>query len=197
MRQLTAMRAGLRRSRAAGPLAAALMLACVSSAPADVIERERFTEPISQDYEWCGIAVHEEGSLTGAVHFRVGTGELESTFFQHLTYKFATTITNTANGRFVTVVAHEVIQDVKATHLEGTLFQETFLDAGQPWVVMDMNGDIVLRDRGVVRVTVIFDTLGDDMPGGEIVDVLIDDARGPHPSWDEEEFCAIVRDTIG
>jgi hypothetical protein len=180
-----------------GPLAAALILVCVAPASADVIERERFSEPISQDYEWCGLAVHEEGSLTVTVHLRVGTGELESEFFQHLTYKLATTITNTANGRFMTVVAHEVIQDVKATHLEGTLFLETVLDAGQPWVIRDMNGDLVLRDRGVVRVSWIFDTLGDDMPGGQVVEVLSDDARGPHPSWNEEEFCAIIRDTIG
>ena len=197
MRQLTAMRAGLRRPRAAGPLAVALMLACVASAPAQVIDSERFIEPISEDYELCGLAVHEEGSLAVTVHFRVGTGELESEFFQHLTYKFASTITNTANGRFVTVDAHQVIQDVKSTHLEGSLFQDTILEAGQASIVRDMNGDLVLRDRGAVRVSVIFDTLGDDMPGGEIVDVLSDVAYGPHPSRNEEEFCATIRDTIG
>ena len=125
MRQFTAMRAGLRRRRAAGPLAVALILACVAPASADVIDRVRFIEPISEDYEWCGLAVHEEGSVAVSVHFRVGKGELEQEFSQHLTYKLATTITNTANGRFVTVGAHEVIQDVKATHLEGTLFKET------------------------------------------------------------------------
>jgi hypothetical protein len=197
MRQLTAMRAGLRRRRAAGPLAVALILACVAPASAEVIERERFIEPISEDYEFCGLAVHEEGSVAVAVHFRVGTGEREQAFFQHLTYKFATTITNTANGRFVTVVAHEVIQDVKATHLEGTLFQETYIEAGKDWVIRNMNGDLILHDRGVARVSFIFDTLGDGMPGGEIVEILSDDARGPHPSWNEEEFCATIRDTIG
>src|SRR5918994_7615519 len=125
----------LRQRALIGPLLVALMLVCVPSASAQVVDRERFSEAISEDFELCGIAVHEEGSLTGAVHFRVGKGEVESKFFQHLTYKLASTITNTANGRFMTVVAPEVIQDVKATHLEGTLFEITVLDAGQPWVI--------------------------------------------------------------
>jgi len=199
MRQLTAMRAARRRCRVAGPLAVALILACVAPASAEVIERERFSEPISEDYEWCGIAVHEEGSLTGAVHFRVGTGEVESKFFQHLTFRFASTITNTANGRFVTVMSHLVVQDAKAIHVEGTLFQVTVVEAGQSLVLRDMNGDVLLRDRGAIRASLLYDTLGDDMPGGEVVEVLSDDPRGPHPSFSqsEEEFCAMVHDTIG
>ena len=71
------------------------------------------------------------------------------------------------------------------------------MEAGRDWVIRDMNGDLVLHDRGVVRFSVIFDTLGDNMPGGEIVEFLSDVARGPHPSWNEEEFCATIRDTIG
>ena len=199
MRQLTAMRAGLRRRRVAGPLALALMLACVSPASAQVVERDRFSEPISEDYELCGIAVHEEGSVTGTVHFRVGKGDVESKFFQHLTYRFATTITNTANGRFVTVLAHAVVQDLKATPLGGTLFEVTLLEAGQTLVLRDMSGNLLLRDRGVVRTSLLYDTLGDDMPGGEVVELLSDDPRGPHPGFlmSEEEYCALVHDAIG
>jgi hypothetical protein len=180
-------------------IATAVVAAWVLPAQATVINRERFSEPISEDYDLCGIAVHEEGQVTGTIQFRAGTGELESTFFQHLTYRVATTITNPANGKFYTFTAHAVVQDVKATPVEGTIFEFTFLEAGQPFVIRDMNGNVVLRDRGVIRSTLLFDTLGDDMPGGDVVEFLADVVRGPHPqfSMSEEEFCATVQDLIG
>jgi hypothetical protein len=62
-----------------------------------------------------------------------------------------------------------------------------------------MAGNVVLRDRGRIFFTFIFDTLGDSKPGGEIVDELAPRVAGPHPLFDmsEDAFCGMVGDLIG
>ena len=52
-------------------------------------------------------------------------------------------------------------------------------------MLRDMTGGILLRDRGVIRTTVLFDTLGDDTPGGVTLEELDVSVAGPHPgsSW--------------
>jgi hypothetical protein len=56
----------------------------------------------------------------------------------------------------------------------------------------------VLRDRGVIRSTILFDTLGDDTPGGEEVGERVTvRLAGRHPSFDEVAFCAAVEELIG
>ena len=187
----------LRHRRVTGLRLVALMLACVPSASAEMVERERFSEPISKDYEQCGIGVHEEGEVIRSIQFRVGKGKLESAFFEHLNYRLATTISNPENGKYVTVHAHTVVQDMQATRAGGTLVEVTILEAGQPRVLRDMSGNVVLRDRGAIRNTVLFDTLGDDTPGGAIVQVLAEEVHGPHPGLSDAEFCAMLQEQLG
>lgn len=189
-----------RRSATVGLIATLLILAGAIPAQATVIQRERFNDPISEDFEFCGIAVHEEGQVSGFQQFRVGKGKVESAFFELAHYHWATTVTNTENGNFFTLDNHAVVHDVKATRVEGTIFEFTSLEAGQPFVLRDMSGNVVLRDRGVIRTTLLFDTLGDATPGGEVVEgSFVDDVRGPHPgfSMGDEAFCAIVQDLLG
>ena len=73
----------------------------------------------------------------------------------------------------------------------------TTIDAGQPIRIRDMTGQVVSRDRGVIRETFLFDTHGDDTPGGEFGERLSVQVSGPHPLlpgfFDEDAFCAIVR----
>jgi hypothetical protein len=61
-----------------------------------------------------------------------------------------------------------------------------------------MTGRIVSRDRGVIQETYLFDTLGDDTPGGLYLETLGLRVSGPHPLssegfFDQDAFCAIVR----
>jgi hypothetical protein len=87
---------------------------------------------------------------------------------------------------------------VKATPLGGNVFEFRFQEAGTV-VVRDMGGNVMLRDRGVFRTTIVFDTLGDSMPGGDVLDETVDRVSGPHPLFemDEAAFCAMVDDLIG
>jgi hypothetical protein len=86
--------------------------------------------------------------------------------------------------------------DVKATPLGGNVFEFKFRESGIV-VVRDMAGVVVARDRGAVWTTIVFDTLGDSMPGGEVLDETVDRVSGPHPLFDEAAFCATVHDLIG
>ena len=53
----------------------------------------------------------------------------------------------------------------------------TTIDAGQPIRIRDMTGRVVSRDRGVIRETYLFDTLGvsgvNDIPVGTLRAVLL------------------------
>ena len=87
---------------------------------------------------------------------------------------------------------------MKATPLGGDVFEFSFHEAGTV-VVRDIDGNVVLRDSGVFRTTIEFDTLGDSMPGGDVIEETIDRVSGPHPLFgmDETSFCAMVHDLIG
>jgi predicted esterase len=63
-------------------------------------------------------------------------------------------------------------------------------------VVEDSSGNVVLRDRGALRFRYLFDTGGDDEPGGTLVEFLGADVGGPHPSL-FTDFCQIAGDLIG
>ena len=88
--------------------------------------------------------------------------------------------------------------EVKATQVEGTdnEYEFTQIESGQPFVVEDSSGRVVLRDRGSIRFHVVFDTGGDDVPGGEFVDFLGLEVRGPHPGF-YTEFCRVAGDLVG
>jgi len=189
--------AGFRRCVATAATLALVVLAWALPAEAQVIDRERFEFSFSEDTELCGIAVHQETEVSGREHIRVGKGKTASAFFAHVNYSYTDVFTNPANGRFLVIEGHAVFQETKATRVEGTIFRFTSVEAGQPAVLRDMSGRVVLRDRGVIRVTILFDTLGDATPGGEVLELISERLSGPHPGFDEDVFCAAVEDLIG
>ena len=92
----------------------------------------------------------------------------------------------------------DVPTQVKATKVEGTVYEFTQIEAGQPFVIEDSSGLVAaLRDRGVIRYHIVFDTGGDNEPGGgEFVDFLGADVNGPHPGFDTF-YCEIVGSLVG
>ena len=96
-------------------------------------------------------------------------GEFATAFFLHDNYEFLETWTRRDTGEFVTISGNGLMHETKATHVSGTIFEFTSINAGQPFVVRDSDGNLILRDRGVIRQVIQFDTLGDDVPGGAFV----------------------------
>jgi hypothetical protein len=174
-------------------LGAALLLLTVAAAPvgATVIEHEHYSDEYAFSFDDCGFWIDVEGKAEGVAHFRVGKGGLASAFFLHDNYSFVETSTRRDTGDFFTATGNGVFHETKATHVEGTIFEFTSINAGNPFSVWDSNGNLVLRDRGVVRQVLQFDTLGDDVPGGEFIKDVSFSVHGPHPGI-EFDACAML-----
>jgi hypothetical protein len=185
-------------ARVALPVVVAIALLALGAIPAGatIFEKGRFSEPYSFTYDDCGFEVEVEGTETVQYRIRQGKGKTASFFFFRATVSFQETHTNPDTGEWFLVRGHGVFNEVKATRVEGSIFRVVAIQAGQPFVVENSAGEVVLRDRGVIRFTILFDTQGDDVPGGVEVEFLGADVRGPHPGFDAD-FCEIARELIG
>ena len=103
-----------RRCVATAGVLALVLIAGALPARAEVINHQRFTDSFSDDFELCGIPVHSDGEESGFFLQRVGTGDLDSLFFVHINVTTTETITNPANGKFLVIESHEVIQETRA-----------------------------------------------------------------------------------
>jgi hypothetical protein len=173
----------------------ATTVAAVAVAPAAqgaIFDRIRFDDfPYSFEEEICGIELQIEGTVTGHSTVRTGKGKKATAFFEHTNFAYSETWT-AANGRFVTVTGNANFNEVKAVALGGSLFTFTQVEAGQPFRLYDSQANLLLRDRGAIRFTVVFDTLGDATPGGIVIEELEPSVRGPHPGFDDETLCPVL-----
>ena len=179
-------------------LAGSLALAAASPAQAAVFEHGTFSFEESVDEDLCGIAAHRDTTVTGKFRTRTGKGDLDQAFFGQALIDSTDTFTNLATGASFSIEGSFIGKDVKATPLGGNLFEFSGLEAGTV-TVRDMDGNVVLSDSGAIWRTFVFDTFGDSMPGGDVLDETVDRVSGAHPFFemDEAAFCDMVHDLIG
>ena len=146
----------------------------------------------SFSYDFCGFEVTVEVTFHGVFSIREGKGARSSAFFVH--DKFWYTETHSANDKFFTISGNGLFQETRAIPLGGTLFEFHSVEAGQPFVVRGMDGEVLLRDRGVIRRSIVFDTLGDGVPGGTFIEETGLHIAGPHPGFfvDPMEACTLL-----
>lgn len=188
------------RRYVAVPAVLATMAVTAGAVPAQatVFDKGPVTFEDSHTEDVCGIAVRHDFAITGHFRNRTGKGELDQAFFGQSSVHITDTFTNLATNAFFTNEARVTDMDVKATPLGGNVFEFIFRESGMG-VVRDMDGNVVLRDRGAIWTRLVFDTLGDSEPGGETLEESVIRVSGPHPGFeqDEEAFCATVHDLIG
>jgi hypothetical protein len=173
------------------PLAVAALVAA-PAAQATTFERIRLDAvPYAFEDVQCGIEVQVQGTASGLINLRTGKGDKATAFFEHDVIAYRETWT-AANGRFVTVTGKSSFNDVKAVPLGDNLFRFTLVEAGQPFRLFDSHGNLLIRDRGGVHFTIVFDTLGDGTPGGVVVEELEPSVRGPHPGFDDATLCPVL-----
>jgi hypothetical protein len=175
------------------PLAlAAATLAAAPAAQATTFDRIRLDAvPYAFEEVRCGIEIQVEGTASGHINLRAGKGDRATAFFEHDVIAYRETWT-AANRQFVTVTGKASFNDVKAVPLGDNLFRFTLVEAGQPFRLYDAQGDLLIRDRGAIRFSIVFDTLGDDTPGGIVVEALEPSVRGPHPGFDDATLCPVL-----
>jgi hypothetical protein len=179
---------------------AAFLALAVAPAGATVVERGTFSgSELGVADSICGIDVVRDSTFSGRFRDRVDKASDGQAFLERFNGQFRDVFTNPLNHRSMSIEAKELSNELKATQVAGNVYAFVTIEAGQPFVVRDGDGNVVLRDRGVVRRRVLFDTLGDSTPGGVFVDEEILSVSGPHPGFDqtEAEFCAIVEGLIG
>jgi len=183
-------------------LFASLAIGPIAGAPAQatVVDRGTFagSETGVAD-ELCEIAVVRDSTFRGSFRIRLDKASDEQAFFQRLNFEYRDVFTNPLNGRSLTFEGKSLSNELTATQVEGNIYSFTTIEAGQPFVVRDSAGNVVLRDRGVIRHRILFDTLGDSAPGGITLEDEVVGIGGPHPGFEqsEEEFCGMVEGLIG
>lgn len=151
---------------------------------ATVIERGPYSGTYAFSYDCDFSKINVQGEFGGTASIRVGKGSKATAFFAHDNYWFREVHTAAATQTWVMVSGNGLFQETKATPMGGSIFTFTSVNAGQPFVVTSSAGDILLRDRGAIRETILFDTGGDAVPGGTFLGSLSFDVHGPHPGLD-------------
>ena len=188
------------RLAAAAVAAAALAILTVWSqaAEATIFDGGFYVFPYEFSYDDCGFPVEVVGESSGHFRLREGKGALAGTFFLKDAFSYREVHTNLETGLSFVQRGHGVFNEVRATPLGGTIFEFEAIEAGQPFVIEDSAGNVVVRDRGALRHRIVFDTLGDDEPGGLVLEELDSSVHGPHPGFaDDFPFCEIAAELTG
>jgi hypothetical protein len=176
-------------------IAVAITSVAAAAAPAAVVEKGRFVdEQYGFSYD-CGFPVEVTGIASGNFRLRQGTGDDATAFFSLDRISYREIHTNPQTGAWFSVSGHFANNEVSATRVEGSLFTFEIIKAGPVAVIEDSSGNLVSKDRGVVRSTILFDTGGDQNPGGEFVDLIDLRLAGPHPTFDRR--CDVASELIG
>ena len=178
----------MRRHRFTSVAAAfAVAASATATATATVTEHGRFAEEAFEFGYDCGFQMEVAGVASGNYRLRDGG---DGMFFSLDRISFHETHTNTQTGEWFTLSGRFASNETRARHVEGSLHELHIVKAGQVAVIRDSDGDLISRDRGAVRRTVLFDTGGDAEPGGQVVDLIDLDLAGPHESLGD--LCAIA-----
>jgi hypothetical protein len=170
----------------------------VASASAAPIVREHYSGTDSFSFDDCGFTIDATSTFSGLFMLNEGRrGDATPYLFDN--YEYDGVFTNPATGAWLTLHGQGLYKDLHIVNVEGTVYRVESMEAGQPFVVRDSDGNLVVRDRGLLRVGFTVDTLGDDDLGNDFFidgtwELLAD--NGVHPGF-YVDFCAIAADLIG
>ena len=160
-----------------------LVLAVAGPAQAAPLVREHYSWTDSFSFDDCGFLITVEAEGEGVFMLKAPRADGAPPYFFD-NYEVHETLT--ANGRTVTIDHSGLYKDLRITHVSGTIYQFVAIEAGQPFVVRDAEGNVLVRDRGVIKTTFQVDTLGDtDLDN----DIFIEGSNsvlmvsGPHPGF--------------
>jgi hypothetical protein len=180
----------------AAAAALVLALAAVVPARATVIGHEHYSGTDSFSFNDCGFTIDVVSTFEGVAHLRVDKGG--QAFLSTDNYSFRDVLTNRVTKKWFVIRGNGMFHEVSATQVSGNVYEFVAIESGQPFVMEDSAGNVVARDRGVIRQTYLFDTLGDGTPGGVFVEETGLSVHGPHPGFaDDFPFCELAADLTG
>jgi hypothetical protein len=165
-------------------------------ASATVIEQEHYSGTDSFSFDDCGFTLDVQSEFHGQALLRVDKGG--EAFLVKDKFWYRDVYTNPDTGKWFVVRGNGLFHEIKATQVSGTIYEFVAVEAGQPFVLEDSAGNVLVRDRGVIRHTALFDTLGDGTPGAVFLEETETLVHGPHPGFaDDFPFCEIAADLTG
>ena len=140
--------------------------------------------------------MHFDAHVWGRFAYREVPGSDGQAFLAQDNYHFTNVLTNRDTGDWFLLRGQGVLKEKTATQIAGDVWAFTSIEAGQPFVVEDSDGNVIVRDRGMLETRVVIDTLGDSELGGiELKFELLAD-HGSHPGF-YRDFCDIASELIG
>ena len=148
------------------------------------LERENYSFTDGFDFDDCGFSIHDEVTGKGTFILKAPRTPDGPPYYMD-NYEVHETLT--ANHRTLYVDHQGLYKDLHITLVEDTVYRFVSMESGRPFTVTDESGNILIRDRGLLRTTFLIDTLGDtDLEN----DVYIEDSlellaeHGSHPGYD-------------
>jgi hypothetical protein len=185
------MKAGLTALAAIAVLAFGASLAAGA-----VIESGFYSGTDSSSFDDCGFTLNIESEFSG--HFVLRADNDGQAFYIKDNFSYRDVLTNAATGQWFVIRGNALFSEIKATQVRENIYEFVAIEAGQPFVIEDSAGNVIVRDRGVIRTTSLFDTLGDGLPGGEFIEETHQSVHGPHPGFaDDFPFCEIAAELTG
>ena len=144
--------------------AGAIVVAAAAPVSAKPITRECYSFQESDTFTdtECGnpITIDYTAAFLGLFKLKSGRhGDPTPYLFDN--YSSVETFTNVANDKTATVRHQGLFKDMRITHVEGTVYRFTAIEAGRPVVVFGPDGTKLIFDRGRIRFTFLVDTPGD------------------------------------
>jgi hypothetical protein len=185
------------RRLALGVAAVAGSTLAVDPADAAPLEHEHYGGTDSFSFEDCGFLIEGTATFSGVFMVKEGRGDATPYVFDN--YSAYTVFTNPATGAWFTGESQGLYMDLHIVNVDGTVYRFEAMEAGQPFVIRDSDGNVVVRDRGRLLTGFTVDTLGDDDLGNDVFidgsfELLADNGR--HPGF-YADFCDIAVDLIG
>jgi hypothetical protein len=172
----------------------------VATGPANAapLEREHYSGTDSFSFDDCGFLIEGTTTFSGVFMLKEGRGG-DATPYVFDNYSHDIVYTNPATGAWFTLHGEGLYKDLHIVNVEGTVYRFESMEVGQPFVIRDSAGNVVVRDRGRLLTAFTVDTLGDDNLENDIFidgsfELLADNGR--HPGF-YTDFCDIAVDLIG
>jgi hypothetical protein len=177
------------------PALAALVVSMAAPAGAAPLERENYSGTDDYSFSDCGFVVNGHVEFSGVFMLKAPRNPGEPPLYFD-NYEAHETLTAEGSDRVLTIDHQGLYKDLRVTQVEGTVYQFISQEAGQPFVVRDEAGNVLIRDRGLLRTTFQVDTLGDtDLDNDVFIEgtfeLLAD--HGSHPGF-YLDFCTLLDD---
>jgi hypothetical protein len=176
----------------------AIAVAIPQAASAAPIVREHYSGGDTWVAEECGLLIETTVAFEGLFMLKSGhAGDPTPYYFDN--YKATVVQKNVATGDWITVLQNGLYKDLRIEHVDGTVYEFVAIETGRPFRILDSQGNVVVRDMGLLATRFRVDTLGDDDLSNDVFIEssweLLKDA-GSHPGF-YADYCETLISLLG